>query len=258
MQVGIVGGGVVGLAMKVMCPDATVFDPNKEEFSRNQWAVNECDISFICVPTPMSSDGSCDTSIVEETVKWLKTPLIVIRSTVAPGTTERLCEKYNKQIIFQPEYLGETVAHPMRDVISRSFVVLGGESRSCAIAVDFYRSIYNSSVRFYFTSSKIAEVAKYMENAFFAAKVAFVNEMFDIAAAHDVDYDELREIWLSDPRVERTHTFVYPNNRGFGGKCLPKDMNAIVASSEKNGYTPRLLKAVLECNERFVALNKSS
>ena len=93
----------------------------------------------------------------------------------------------------------------------------------------------------------------YMENSFYAVKVIFCNEFHDIAAALGVDYNELREVWLADPRISRDHTFVFPDNQGFSGKCLPKDVTAIIESSRRHGHTPRLLEAVMEINERYRA-----
>lgn len=90
-----------------------------------------------------------------------------------------------------------------------------------------------------------------MENCFLALKVTFCNEFYDIAERFGIDYNELRELWLLDPRIGRSHTFVLPDDRGFGGKCLPKDVSAMVQSACAASYAPQLLMAVLETNERF-------
>ena len=87
-----------------------------------------------------------------------------------------------------------------------------------------------------------------MENAFLAAKVAFCNEFYDIASAHGIDYNELRELWLLDPRIGRSHTFVLPHSRGFGGRCLPKDLSSIIDSAHRAGVTPALLQGVRSAN----------
>jgi UDP-glucose 6-dehydrogenase len=95
------------------------------------------------------------------------------------------------------------------------------------------------------TSSETAELSKYMENAFLAAKVAFCNEFYDLAEAWGIDYDDLRELWLLDPRVGRSHTFVRGDERGFGGKCLPKDLSALVVAAQTiTGRVPAMLSAV--------------
>jgi len=90
-----------------------------------------------------------------------------------------------------------------------------------------------------------------MENAFLALKVTFCNEFFDIASVLGVDYNELRELWLQDPRIGRSHTLVFPEDRGYGGKCLPKDVSALIQSATAHAYEPSLLTAMVETNARF-------
>jgi UDPglucose 6-dehydrogenase len=256
-KVGVVGGGVVGGAMQRLCgADTIVYDPKSPELAKNKEAVKNCDVVFVCVPTPMSADGSCDVSIVDEVCGWIDADLILIRSTVSPGTTDRLREKYNKSIVFQPEYLGETVAHVFGSMAEREFVVLGGTPEDISKATDFYKHYYNSYVRFYYGDAKTAEICKYMENAFYAMKVTFVNEFYDIARVHGVDYNQLRELWLADTRISRDHTFVYGENRGFSGKCLPKDCNAIVHSCRQLDYEPEFMAACLKINDKFQAMNE--
>ena len=87
-----------------------------------------------------------------------------------------------------------------------------------------------------------------MENSFLALKVTFCNEFYDIAAAHGIDYNELRELWLLDPRIGRSHTFVLPDDRGFGGRCLPKDLSAIIELARRAGVEPMLLEATRAAN----------
>jgi UDPglucose 6-dehydrogenase len=256
-KVGVVGAGVVGNAMRKLCgPETVMYDPHVTEWADNRDAINTCDVVFVCVPTPMADDGTCDTSIVAQAVAWIEAPLIIIRSTVAPGTTDRLCQETSKRIVFQPEYLGETTAHVFGNVAEREFVVLGGTPEAVSAAADFYKHYYNSLVRFYFCDAKTAEVCKYMENAFYAMKVTFVNEFYDIARAHGVDFNQLRECWLADTRISRDHTFVYPDNRGFSGKCLPKDCSALVKSCEALGYEPKFMKACLAINDAFRKQNR--
>ena len=256
-KVGCVGAGVVGKAMQELCgPQTVMYDPYVPEYAGTKDAINGCDVVFINVPTPMSDDGSCNTRIVEDAVAWIAAPLIIIRSTVAPGTTDRLMATYHKRIVFQPEYLGETPAHVFGEMGDRGFVVLGGQPADVSAAADFYKHYYNSYVRFYFCDAITAELTKYMENAFYAVKVTFMNEFYDIARTHGVNFSVLRETWLADTRISRDHTFVYPEARGFSGKCLPKDCSAIVKSSRDHGYEPQFMAACLRINELFQALNR--
>ena len=97
---------------------------------------------------------------------------------------------------------------------------------------------------------------KYMENSYLALKVTFVNEFYEICRTFGADWHAVREGWLLDPRVERSHTAVFINQRGFGGRCLPKDVNAIAAAAVAAGYTPGLLQEVLASNDRFHALQQ--
>ena len=257
-KVACVGGGVVGAAMRELCGlETVVYDVRDEPgYTQDKSEVNACDVALVNVPTPIAADRTCDTSIVEEVVSWIECPLIIIRSTIAPGTTDRLSKEYKKNIVFQPEYLGETPAHIFGNMAEREFVVLGGTPENVSKVADFYKHYYNSMVRFYFCDAVTAEVCKYMENAFYAMKVTFVNEFYDIAKAHGVDFNLLREAWLADTRISRDHTFVLPDARGFSGKCLPKDCNAIVQSSVQHGYVPKFMQACLAINDEFQALNK--
>jgi len=249
-KVGVVGLGVVGRSLtQLFRDDAVTYDVDSTDEDRLR--INECDVAFVCVPTPCRDDGQCDTSIVEESVQWIESPLIVIRSTIAPGTTDRLRREFDKALLFQPEYLGETVQHPLSDVRDRDFIILGGPLDEASQVAEIYKRYYHSHLRFYFTSALTAELAKYMENAFYASKVMFCNEFYDVAKAHGVDFNELRELWLADPRISRDHTFVYPDNRGFSGKCLPKDVTAIIRASAERGFNPPLLRTLMKINAAY-------
>jgi len=248
----IVGHGVVGRAMKTLFSEAVVYDTAPGQ-PADKDAVNACDVAFVCVPTPGMDSGQCDISAVLECVEWLQTPLIVIRSTVPPGTTESLSARSGKRIVFQPEYLGETPAHPYADVRQRDFIVLGGQRADCQAVADLYAGVYHSAIRFYFTDATTAELAKYMQNAFFATKVLFCTEFRKIAEALGVAYPALREVWLADSRVSPDHTFSFPNDPGFAGKCLPKDLRAIIQRAGQAGCTARLLQSVWDVNTAYRA-----
>lgn len=246
MKIGIVGKGVVGSAMVELFPNAAIYDPGIGIGSMED--INKCDITFLCVPTPMGSDKSCDTSIAEECIKWIESKIIVIRSTVPVGFSEQQAKLTGKNIIFQPEFLGETVAHPFVNELKRKWLILGGEKECVDVVIRAYQDIYNADIAIYITDSKTAELCKYMENSFLALKVTFCNEFFDLANALGVNYNSLRELFLADPRIERSHTFVYEDKRGYSGKCLPKDVNAIIKQGEKVNADMTLMKAVDEKN----------
>lgn len=111
-----------------------------------------------------------------------------------------------------------------------------------------YQSIFTSELIINIVTPGEAEMAKYMENTFFATKVTFCNQFYDLCLAMDVDYNKVRETWLLDPRIGRSHTFVYPDNRGYGGSCLPKDTAAIIYQGDEFYTDMSLLKAVEKIN----------
>lgn len=254
--VAVVGYGAVGKYLHQLFPEAVIYDEPLGKGDRND--VNRCEFAFIAVPTNRLPDGSGDTSIVESTVSWLKSDVIIIRSTVPVGTTERLQRETGKRIVFQPEYgPGETPDHHYNDPRRINWVILGGERRDTIAVADLYKQVFSAELLIHQTDTRTAELTKYMENCFLALKVTFCNEFYDLANHFGVDYNELRELWLLDPRIGRSHTFVMPDERGFGGKCLPKDVSAIVRSACAAGYAPNLMLAMLEANARFRSENST-
>ena len=246
-SVAIIGVGAVGRAMQTLFPDAVLYDEPLGLGTRDE--VNACRFAFVCVPTPSTHDGRCDTSVVEDVVGWVTCETIVLRSTVPPGTSDRLAAATGKRIVFQPEYgPGETPDHPYADVRDIRWAILGGPRAWTVPVHDLYKRALSSDTVIQQTDAKTAELAKYMENAFLATKVMFCNEFYDIAQGLDVDFNELRELWLLDPRMGRSHTWVHPDDRGFGGKCLPKDLDALLRAAADLGLTPGMLAAVAEEN----------
>jgi UDP-glucose 6-dehydrogenase len=122
--------------------------------------------------------------------------------------------------------------------------------------VQWFIPIMGPHVFFYQVDAKTAEVVKYWENTWGALKVTFVNEMYEVCKTLGVDYYKAREGWLLDSRIEKMHTAVFAESRGFGGKCYPKDVHALAHESESRGYEPKLIKQVLASNEDFIAMNE--
>lgn len=251
MKIAIIGMGWVGKAMHKEFPDASIYDEPLRVGSRSE--VNACDVGFVCVPTPNLDHGSLDLSIVEEVVSWLQTPLIVLRSTVNPGATDALARKYNKRLVFQPEYLGETVAHPLLEIGQRGFMILGGRPEDTRVVIEAYHRVHNASVRIRQTDALTAEIIKLAENRAIAHKVAEVQELYDLCEAAGVDFYTVREgVYQDDPRMSPFWTFVYPEKRGFSSKCIPKDVYAIAAYARAVGAPLEVTEAVLERNERYL------
>ena len=249
-SVAIVGYGAVGRGIAQLFPDAVAYDPPLGLGTREQ--VNACDCAMVAVPTPSRPDGSADLSMVEEAVGWIESDVIVLRSTVPVGTTDRLRRETGKAIVFQPEYgPASTPDHPFNDPRKIRWVILGGDRGETIRVADLYKTTFNSDIQIHQTDARTAELAKYMENSFLALKVTFCNEFYDLAGVFGVDYNELRELWLLDPRIGRSHTFVFPSERGFAGGCLPKDLLALISSAQSAGYKPTLLAQVLETNAQL-------
>ncbi len=254
MNIGIVGYGVVGKAVANLFasnPDNTVeiYDKFVPPYNTADCksAIDVCDVAFVAVPTPTAADGtSCDTTAVQEAVHWIKAPTC-IKSTIAPGTTARFAKEICRPLAFSPEYVGETAWHPWKRIEAHGFVIVGGSSGITNLVVRAYQTCLGPETRYYQTDATTAEVCKYMENSFLATKVAFVNQFYDIASALNINFNELRELWLADARIGRSHTIV-TEERGFRGRCLPKDLNAIIALMRRYGGAP-FLEAVLAYND---------
>jgi UDPglucose 6-dehydrogenase len=254
VNIGIIGYGVVGKAVhalfsKSLSNQVHVYDKFVAPYNSDECrkSVNGCDIAFVAVPTPTSEDGlSCDTRAVEEAVEQFPLPLCV-KSTVVPGTIQRLTREMGRPIAFSPEYVGETVWHPWRRIESHGFLIVGGPRKITDLVVRAYQSCLGPETHYYQTDALTAEVCKYMENCFLATKVAFVNQFYDISTMLGINFNELRELWLADERIGRSHTIV-TEERGFRGRCLPKDVRAMIALMRQHGGAP-FLEAMYEYNK---------
>jgi UDPglucose 6-dehydrogenase len=286
-KIGIIGNGWVGQGMQELFPDAITYvrDITKapqegvldHKYTNIKTLINECDVAFICVPTPndmsfnsmrlekfgedeegdrlleIRGEGKLDTSIVEECIQWCEAPLIVIRSTVNPGDCDRWVNTYNKKIVFQPEYLGETPQHPLLDTTQTGFMILGGRSNDRRKVIELYQEVYNANMKIRQVDLMTAEVIKLSENRAIAFKVAQCQELYDVCEAAGIDYYEVcQAVYGDDPRVTLWWTFVYPEKRGFNSKCIPKDIYAWCAWAESLGYAPQITRAILEKNKTWI------
>jgi UDPglucose 6-dehydrogenase len=249
-NVAIVGVGHVGAIMALQFPGARLFDKFNAAHAATRDEVSARRFAFVCVPTPESPDGSADLSALHEAVDWIKSEIVVIRSTVPPGTTERLRTATGKRIVFWPEYIGEW-KHPVpweQSPDGWPAVILGGDRADTRAVATLVSSRFGAAKTYWQTTATTAELCKYMENAWLATQVTFANQFKLIADSLDVDYTELRELFLTDPRISRTHTVVMDGSPGFGGRCLPKDLAAIIATSRAAGVDAGLLEAVQNFN----------
>lgn len=248
-NVTIVGYGWVGKSVHKLFPDAYIYKPSMGDKKR----ANQGDVAFVCVPTPSVDEGKLDMSIVEECVAWCECPLIVIRSTVNPGTCDYLSKKYNKRIIMQPEYLGETPEHPLLDEKNTPFMIIGGKPEERRSLIDLYTTVYNANVKIRQVTAYEAEVIKLSENRAISFKVAQCQELYDVCEKAGIDYYTIRDaVYGDDPRFDLWWTFVYPDKRGFRSKCLPKDVYGWCAWAESLGYNPEITRAILNRNSKWI------
>jgi nucleotide sugar dehydrogenase len=263
MNIGIIGNGFVGSALIhgfILHVDNIYIhdkDPKRSTHSIETLA-NSSNIVFVCVPTPMFESGECDLSIVTSVIEDLsqyeciKNKVIVIKSTVVPGTTENLALKYpNLNFVFNPEFLTERKAR--LDFINASRIVLGSNNMSAnKIVEDLYRLRfpYTKIIK---TDFGTAQLIKYMANCFFATKISFMNEMYQICNAIDGDWEKALEGFISDGRIGNSHIDVpgHDGDYGFGGKCFPKDINAIIKKAESLGIEPKVMKAAWNKNKEI-------
>lgn len=252
-KIAIVGMGYVGNGMLKIFPDAVQYDEPRGLGAREE--VNSCDLAVVSVPTNTTEGGELDMSIVEEVVSWIETPVILIKSALNPGTTEKLKEKYKKRIVVSPEYMGEgkywtPPQYPdPQNPLTHGFMILGGEFEDCSYVADIFTPKVGPATRFRFMPALEAEIVKLAENFWGQTKVTLANELRDICEAVSANWHLVREGWIDDPRVEPMHTAVFKNARGFGGKCFPKDGKALVAFAKKFGVSPILMQAVIKSNE---------
>jgi len=257
-DVGVVGQGFVGTAIKEGLSkfmEVYTYDKYLPEKSSCKDLAELClrtGIIFVCLPTPMREDGSCDISIVKETVSKIDEyscdNIVVIKSTIPPGTTVELNEQCeNTQVVFNPEFLTE--ANFIEDFKNQNRIIIGGPRPATTLVKNMYRKAFQEAV-IVKTGANTAETVKYFTNCFLATKVSFANEFKQICDQIDVDYDKVVEYALYDQRIGRTH-FSSPGpdgKRGFGGSCFPKDLNALIDFAKKLNITPTVLQSVWNKN----------
>ena len=242
----IIGNGAVGgnLMKELSALAPAVYDKYKPD--ENTAENTRYDVAFVCVPTPyVSKDNPCDITEVKAAIAENDADLYIVKSAVLPGVTDALCAETAKHIIVSPEYRGTTVHSIKRDF---DFTILGGKRADCLKAVQILQRCYDGRHGFHMTDAKTAELVKYMENAFLATKVSFCCQFWEIARKIGVDYPELRELFLLDPRVNPSHTFVFDETPFWDSDCLNKDLPAIAGT-----YDAEFLDAMIRYNCKLKA-----
>lgn len=262
-EIGIIGQGFVGSAVregmqnyfKVFAFDK---DPNKFSNATSIFNVVETtELTFLCVPTPMRKSGQCDLNILNAALYEIskstealnkKNYIVVIKSTIPPGTTDHLSSIYtNLELVFNPEFLTE--ANAVDDYKNQNRIVIGGDRPGTTKVKQVFSKAF-PKVPIIKTSATIAEMIKYVTNTFLALKVSYANEMYQICQGLNIDYDKVIEYARYDDRLGNSHWSVPgpDGDFGFSGSCFPKDIQALIYQAKLLGVDPEVLEAAWSKN----------
>ena len=261
--IGVIGNGFVGNAV------ATFFEGkgyrtlvHDKDPARTRHLVSRvcgADFVFICVPTPTNEDGTQDLEPLEEALRHVAafrtfTTLVVIKSTVLPGTCRDMAERYDFPIVFNPEFLSARTA--VEDFAHPKSIILGGREQDWERLHDLYALVYAdewTDIPLIAGSFEMAELIKYARNTFFALKVAWWNEVYNLCEAHGIPYGYVRDGVVASGWVNPMHMEVPgpDGQRGFGGACFPKDTLALVRYARDAGVPLTILETAFTSNERI-------
>ena len=262
MKIGIIGNGFVGRATcQLKCKEITVlsFDINPSLCfplgTTLENLVENCEIIFVSVPTPMSKTGECHLTILENVVQQLKDlnydGFIAVRSTVPIGTCDRV------GIYFMPEFLTEK--NYIQDFIDNKDWIFGEPLQKNPLFQTTIKKLMNiahthNCIRhnsLHFTTNSTAEMTKLFRNCFLATKVAFCNEIFELCEKKEIDYENVRFLATLDDRITTSHSIVpgHDGRHGFGGTCFPKDMASLRHQIQTNDLQSFIIDAAIKRNE---------
>jgi len=257
MNIGIIGQGFVGNAVFQKFKsffNVYTYDLKKELCNSSfDELVQKCRVIFICLPTPMNKDGSCDSSLVQDVLSILnkgEKTIVVNKSTIPPGSTENFNKEFNNlQILFNPEFLTER--NSIEDFNNQDRIILGGPRPATTELKQIYSTVFPNAYVIK-TGSTHAEMIKYFTNSFLATKVSFANEMHELCDALCLDYDKVVEYATLDDRLGKSHWAVPgpDGDYGFGGHCFPKDLSAIIKISNDLNTVNNVLKSTQKTNDK--------
>ncbi len=261
-KIGVIGQGFVGSAVREGMKnyfDVLAYDKDPNKFSNVEDVadiIKQAEVIFVCVPTPMRKSGECDLSILNKVIDDLDTKcaledtkrIIIIKSTIPPGTTEHLDKSHSHiHIIFNPEFLTE--ANAIEDYKNQNRIIIGGERPYTSNVKRIFSKAF-PTVPIIKTSSTIAETIKYVTNTFLSMKVSYANEIYQLCEALNIDYDKVIEYARYDDRLGNSHWAVPgpDGDFGFGGHCFPKDIAALTYVAKQLGVDTTMLVATMTKN----------
>jgi len=264
-DIGIIGHGFVGKAIEhgFKHPDdvghtVRIYDKFKN-IDTLEDVIDNSEVIFVCLPTPFNEDTlEIDLSIYDEMIDEIcpmipkdSGKILVIKSTVVPGTTSKYADKYPDVFFaFNPEFLTE--ANYLMDFVNPDRIVVGSSNDWVSQTIIM---LYRSMPHFVETpiltmSATAAEMVKYQCNVMLASKVAVANVFYDLCTSLDVRYSDVQRGAGMDSRIGKTHMDV-TTERGFGGKCFPKDLGAFIGRCNEMGVDCDILEKIFEYNSRI-------
>ena len=263
-KIGIIGKGFVGSAVSNGFSPNTgynnaiikIYDKDKSKSLNSlEETVNESDFIFLSLPTPSNKDGSISLKILHDSLDAIDrvntntNNILLLRSTVVPGTSRMFQDKYkNIRIVFNPEFLTERSA--FLDFINQSRIILGGESEHNAKVAKLYQDRFGRNIPIIQTNYESAELIKYMNNCFFATKVSFLNEMKLVSDSVGANWEDALNGFILDGRIGHSHINVpgHDGKFGFGGSCFPKDVQALIDFGKSIGLSLNTLNGAWTTN----------
>jgi UDPglucose 6-dehydrogenase len=253
-KIGIAGVGVVGGAVKTYFSKKKyplfLYDKGKRIGSLDN--INNADVVFLCVPTPYVPGTGFDLSHIKEVCGGLtRNKIVVIKSTVIPGTTEMLQKEFpGHRFLFNPEFLREKSA--VKDMISPDRQIVGYTKKSRPVARTILKLLPRAAYEKVMPALE-AELIKYFGNTFLSTKVIFANYMYELCVSLGADYQDVAHGAAADPRIGKSHLTVFHEGyRGYGGKCFPKDMRALIDFAKANNVDFALHELVEKKNEELM------
>lgn len=272
-RVALIGNGYLGQAYERVFPEALVYDGPKELFAgektieAGRMAVNSCELAIVAVPTDPLEDGSLDTSIVESVVDWLETDLVLIKSALMPGTTDKLVERTGKKIATSVELIGmgnyyvDSHDYPdPKNPQAHKTLIIGGELETATRCAEYLWDKMQPDIRIHLVSALEAEITKLVENSYPALKVTFINALYELAQKSDTNFIRIHQAWSSDSRVDGFHQRTVSFKRGWNSHCWNKDVPALAAYAESVGAKTmqKLFETVVELNEEHLVENEKN
>lgn len=253
MKIGLIGAGFVGTAVKnayeTYSMPIVVHDPAKG-FVASWDELKSCDGVFVCVPSPTSKSGECDTSILKDVLENLTgMEGVIISKVTAPPSVYASLHVLYPNLVHSPEFL--VAASANEDYIHGLFGFIGGTEHYTKIAEEIIRGGQRNLQEVKHCTIAEASLAKYTINSFLALKVSYMNQIYELCKASGIEFPNIVNLLQSEKRLGTSHFHVPgpDRKRGFGGACFPKDTAALFFEGAKSNVDMSVLKSAIDYNK---------